>query len=813
MTDKEIQHEINMSRAGTDRVQRDLRDLQDKKYASKSSFGQHFLIGFTIPFASALKQSTKKPASRAVRTAIARGYRDMQTVFGFLESNLVSYICLTTLIDQYYVSDFYLPTTQEVARRIGSRIEDQLRIQYFTELAPDDVVSAMNKQLHTAGSSEGFMRSGAKHTAEKLLVNVHGWSEEDLFIDWSSRNRFSVGHFVLEVAAGINLINYFSKRNPRTNKLQGHYRLSDELQVEAIKHQTYIEERTVIKEPLVCTPKDWELQEGIARKNISGGYYQDWFKRDLNLCRGYTSDTRFGSEAINLLNTLGRTAWNIDKGIYDEGMKCLEKDISIGKFKAVIRDPIIDQSMPQNIVDKGKTDQEYKDWKSTKSTAIELHRQSINKARSSRISLMLAHKFIKEPRFYLSWSCDYRGRMYSQQPLLDQQKNDFQKALVIFADGCKLDESGKEYAAQALGAAFNGSKTAYEERSKWTYENDLIIRAVAEDPIRMSSTWEGCDEPWQFVQLCKEWNRVVLTKEKPLWNVAIGADATASGLQLLSAMRRDPKGMEFTNLLAPRSSSEPPRDAYKEVLRIARQMVYKNPETAWMVEHLEDRQLGKVVLMKKVYGAAYGTNRYEIKEEFIKQGKYPNPINKEALSQITNVLRDASKEVFPMAFQALTWIKKLIKAGQENGSTSFTWTTPNLDSIHLNKVEYETERIDSSFVGRISIPLDEVKNPNFTRMKSSIAPDFVHSYDAAVLKSAFQDWHKPLAVIHDQIKVLPNDMDTAKERIRKAFVHVCSGDPLARLADDLGVTAEQLPRLKQGTGRLEDVLDSAYMFN
>ena len=194
-------------------------------------------------------------------------------------------------------------------------------------------------------------------------------------------------------------------------------------------------------------------------------------------------------------------------------------------------------------------------------------------------------------------------------------------------------------------------------------------------------------------------------------------------------------------------------------------------------------------------------------------GKYPNPINKEALSQITNVLRDASKEVFPMAFQALTWIKKLIKAGQENGSTSFTWTTPNLDSIHLNKVEYETERIDSSFVGRISIPLDEVKNPNFTRMKSSIAPDFVHSYDAAVLKSAFQDWHKPLAVIHDQIKVLPNDMDTAKERIRKAFVHVCSGDPLARLADDLGVTAEQLPRLKQGTGRLEDVLDSAYMFN
>ena len=56
-------------------------------------------------------------------------------------------------------------------------------------------------------------------------------------------------------------------------------------------------------------------------------------------------------------------------------------------------------------------------------------------------------------------------------------------------------------------------------------------------------------------------------------------------------------------------------------------------------------------------------------------------------------------------------------------------------------------------------------------------------------------------------------MDLAKERIRHGFVHVCSDDPLAKLADDLGVTEEELPRLKQGEARLEDVLNSSYMFN
>ena len=54
----------------------------------------------------------------------------------------------------------------------------------------------------------------------------------------------------------------------------------------------------------------------------------------------------------------------------------------------------------------------------------------------------------------------------------------------------------------------------------------------------------------------------------------------------------------------------------------------------------------------------------------------------------------------------------------------------------------------------------------------------------AVLKSSFQDWHQPIALIHDCLKVLPNDMDKAKERIKHGFVQACKGDPLARLADE-----------------------------
>ena len=82
------------------------------------------------------------------------------------------------------------------------------------------------------------------------------------------------------------------------------------------------------------------------------------------------------------------------------------------------------------------------------------------------------------------------------------------------------------------------------------------------------------------------------------------------------------------------------------------------------------------------------------------------------------------------------------------------------------------------------------------------APNSVHSFDACLLKTAFQQWNKPLVTIHDCIGVLPNDMDDAQERIRQAMVHICQADPLARLAEYLKITPDDLARLESGNGKL-----------
>ena len=188
-------------------------------------------------------------------------------------------------------------------------------------------------------------------------------------------------------------------------------------------------------------------------------------------------------------------------------------------------------------------------------------------------------------------------------------------------------------------------------------------------------------------------------------------------------------------------------------------------------------------------------------------------IDNTSLKELTKEINKASKQVFPAAYQALQWLRDLAKAAHKNGAESLTWSTPTGDSIHCIKYDIEKTIINTTFNGKIVIGDFNTEKPDKVKEVSSFIPAVVHCYDAAVLKESFNDWQHPITLIHDDIRVLPKDMDRALERIREGFTSVVSGDALARLADDLGVSEEQLPRLPQLDGELSTVLKSRYMFN
>ncbi len=70
--------------------------------------------------------------------------------------------------------------------------------------------------------------------------------------------------------------------------------------------------------------------------------------------------------------------------------------------------------MPEHLQELDEKDPLRKDWVSRRKHAYKKRKESEIKSRNTRLAMNVARQYETSPRFYLSWSCDYRGRMYPQ---------------------------------------------------------------------------------------------------------------------------------------------------------------------------------------------------------------------------------------------------------------------------------------------------------------------------------------------------------------------------------------------------------------
>lgn len=801
--------EIKSHKKAIEKLERQVREAKDKAYFSSTIQARASIKQLLLPTADILTDYyTELAKGRASARASVVICEEMLRLFDVVSPETISAILLKSVLDLHGIYQKLTPA--KAAKLIGGRIEDEARFSYYETTSPPDVVEAMKKRVRATGSAPKYRRTSTKLITEKKLTRQYNYSTDKLWKEWNTHYKFMVGMSLLEVAAKIGLV----KRN-WSYEQGGKKRSYIELTQEAIDlHQETFDKvlsMAYLSYPLLVPPVEWEKQQGLAIHNTTGGYYNDFIRNQNALCRGKHYRSEFSDTSIQFLNTISKTAWVIDNEMLHIQNTLQDKEESVGTFLALHRDPRLDEKMPEHLAQRPKDDEERREWRRNKK---ELHeRYELMRMRSirTRQSLSMANEFLKQPRFYLSWSNDYRGRVYSQQAWLSPHATDAEKSLIRFADGCKLDARGEWWAAQAVGAAYLGSRLNLDERVKWTYENAQLIVDVATEPYLNRELWGKAKEPFEFLQLATEWYKVVITKQEHLWRIGVGADATASGLQLLSSMLLDEMGMKFSNVLPPETPACPPQDAYLEVLRVAREIAATDEETKHLIPHLKYRGIGKT-MMVQVYGASWMTIRDRVIKVFKDENLYPDVVSHKDCGLIATLVKQASRQVFPKAFEALEWMSKLAKQATKNGSQEFCWNTPSGDIIRLREYETISIRVPTSHLGRVTIPVGDGEIDT-KAMCSALPPSFIHSYDAALLKLAFQSWTKPIAVIHDCLKVLPTDMDEALERVRRAFYKVCDGNPLNNLGDTLEVHTDTLQRMEQGKGELDDVLSSVYLFN
>ena len=776
-------------------------------YFSSTDGARETIKSHTLSMATELQEYIEEIAGgRQVTTAPAVMAPELKEWMKYVSPELIVVVLLKSVLDTH--GGFDNPTTARVGNFIGTRLEDEMRFRFYEITAPKEVVDAAWRRVSKAGSTPHYRRLSTKIQTENRLRELQ--PDAELWPEWKSSYKCSMGLFLLEFAIKKGIATKYVKRSGK--KTIGFIKLSDAYQQFYEEHFEAMIDFAYYRKPLIEKPLKWECQSGYSIKNTTGGYHTDKLRNQFPMTRGYGHRSEFGELSTRFLNLLGETAYSVDTEILRVAKTLRDNRIEVGTFQYYERFQILDDKMPKHLVELPTEHPHRKDWRKERAKLWELHNEKVKKAVRTAKSLLAADEFLKYPRFYLSWSNDYRGRVYPQQPWLSPQSTEFEKSLIRFSDGCKLDKQGEWWVCQAIGAAYIGTKLNLEDRVKWTNDNLELIKLVGSEPLSNIALWETAKEPFQFLQLCIEYYKVIITKQQKLWYVPIGADATSSGLQLLSGCLRDEKGMKHSNVLTPSSPDAPPQDAYLTVLDKAKELARTSAKTIHLEKFLIHRNLGKTTMVM-LYGASHYTVRDRCKEVFIKLGEYNKTIKFEDVDTIATLLEKASAIVFPKAFEALTWLSKLAKLSAENEPDEFEWKTPSGDIIRYRYFKIETIDVRLPHLGKVRIPMDSDKELDYKKMITALAPSYVHSLDASLLKIAFDGWTQPLTSIHDCIKVLPSDMDNALERIRRAFYTVCDGNPLADLADTLQVPSDTLERMTQGKGDLSSVFGSTYLFN
>ena len=798
----EIEHEQYLIKKGRDDLIAKFHKAEGLTYYSNTDAGRWTIEDCFILFRDTLIKETEK----ALNTSVG-AKKNIWQMAGTMKNDIISYLgaevvtvyALKAIIDSYCRAKG-AAVAVKVASSIGNRLESEVLMKWTKENTTQEIYEGAKKRASMPGSDPYYRakstRIGVKKKVERLGIPMKE--------RWSSAYKLGVGYYLMDIATACGMLEWdHTKENKKTPSIIYAERLVKQLNEYADAligdaHSVY---------PLIDNPLDWVPEDTPARRNYSGGYHLPELRRLHPMCRSYNSDSCFGAKAIDLLNTLQKTAWRVDTRILELAEWCQETRKKVGSLLVCEIENPIDGAPPHIAEDKERLIE----WRHERHEAIELYRKLTNNAYRTRQAIAMSKQY-KFKTFYLSWSLDWRGRYYTQQSWLTLESTDFERSLIKFHDGCKLNADALYWCKAAIGAAFNGSRKSLNERVKWTEDNQELIKVIAENPESTITEWESAKDPWQFLQLCFEWNDVVITGKEKFWKVPIAADSTSSGFQLLSAMRRDPVGMKYANLLPPDSDNSDPMDAYIKILDTAKTIIAEKLYTQRrLLPYLEFRSVGKASLMLAIYGGTHIGRKEKIKEALLDENQ---TIQWQDLNDLTTLLNEAAQQVFPAAYDALAFLRTLAtKHLKKTGNDSITWTTPTEDSIHCLKHKRKEQRIHTTFNGDVMIRDFNFKEPDHGKEVSSFVPSFVHSYDAALLKEAFTDWHHPIASIHDCIRVLPRDMDRALDRIRYAFTSIVDGDPLADLADELEVEPTELKRLPKLEQDLGCVLKSRYMFN
>ena len=693
---------------------------------------------------------------------------------------------------------------------VGRTVYGETLLERFESINPELYYTLVNDFERRMSKSERHRMTVFKMQAKKNSIALPEWSVID---------QTGVGTLLCGIAKDLGLIsvNQIIVRNKRKLLVELHPEVCGIID----QISGFVAGASPVTLPCVAPPIPWTSPN-------SGGYHTDAMRRNAPAVirgRPWVDPADVPAPVLRAINRLQRDAWSINQRILDT-VDEVAKHFDVGEVlsQAEFPKPERPEWLTEDLGKEAMTSEQLAEFGRWRASVREWHtNRRIQGVKWGRYyeSIRVARMF-REETIYFVYQMDYRGRFYASTRGVSPQGSDLQKALLQAKEGARISDSEGAFWFKVAGAnRFGFDKADLADRVAWTDEHHDMILACAADPIS-NRQWAEADVPFQFLAWCFEYRDWILNPDGFVTRLPLGQDGSCNGLQHFSAALRDAVGGAATNLVP----SPHQQDIYRLVAEETARIVQADDgeDEFFIAARWKLHELSRTLVKRSVMTLPYGSTRFSCAEfilkEYMKPGHAPE-FAKEEYNRAANWLSyriwEAIGNVVVKAREAMQWLQDACDDITRTGVSEIAWTSPSGLVIRQVYHKFEVIKIETRLIGgvrirpSVSVNTDDVDK---RRHRNGIAPNFVHSCDAAhmhlLINAAEDAGLGHLAFIHDDYGALAPDVAKLNRLIRETFVDMyLSCNPLQEFKDAHGILT---PLPEAGTLDIRDVKDSTYFF-
>lgn len=753
---------------------------------------------------------------------------------------LLSLVTFGTMFNGVFRKEFRI---SNLAQSIGSEVQQEAKLESFIQSHPE-----IEKSIEK-GIDERVKRQYKVFYATRIMQhNEYEWEQ------WDIESCMSLGCKLIELV--IAATGYFDQFHDITAEGSSvlEIRPCQQLLDAWKQSEESMVSRAYQYAPMVLPPQEW-------KDFYNGGYYGALASgctllrlHDVNNMNTFSKSYLNKLNQLELaevraaVNALQATPWKINTKVLEVIDQIIARDGNMADIPLMRELPQIPEMVGEF------TEKELKDHKKKIADRYRLDGRRVSKAHRVRTHVEIAREFSKFDQLFFPWSMDFRGRCYPI-PAFSPQGTDLDKSLLLFADApaCQ-DQEDINWLMIHMANLAGQDKIPFADRIQWVRDNEEYIMQSAADPMAHISWWGNLDCPLQFIAACFEWSDLQDymgqhgTVKGWKTGVCVAFDGTCSGLQNFSAILRDPIGGAAVNLLP----AEKPQDIYKQVAEKVLEQLKLDAVQGTSDEHCQGQNgdyikygtkylaqewlnfgITRSVTKRCVMTLAYGSTEYGFRGQIMEDTITPAMLKAEgvviwvnpqqASKYLAKLIWEAVGKVVVKAVEGMKWLQDVAKLVCKGGHTVM-WETPMGLPVQQAYYETKSEVYRLRFAGEFKRLYSYKCTGNIHKkhQASGIAPNFIHSMDAAHLQltilKAKAAGINHFAMIHDSYGAPVAQAGLIFKTVREAFIEMYTkNDVLAKFKEDMEVYIEkgdQVPVIPaKGNLDITEVLKSLYAFH